>query len=151
MLTEQNPEPNSALKNPLVYSSIALGIALIVVGWIFFSRWQQNRGIDQRIREQRTEQQRESDRRAVEQLGGNDFAILMFYASPGIIHRGESSSLCYGVSNAKTVKLDPPDMPVWPSPNRCADVSPKKSTTYTLTIADAAGTTKTQSLEIKVR
>jgi hypothetical protein len=151
MLTENTPEPKSALKNPLVYSSIALGIALIVIGWIFLSRWQQNRGIDQRIREERSEKQKEEDRRAVEQLGGNEFTIQMFYASPGIIRRGESSSLCYGVSNAKTIKLEPPDMTVWPSPNRCADVSPKKTTTYTLTIADAAGTTKTQSLEIKVR
>lgn len=145
------PEKKSAAKNPLLYSSIALGIALVVVGWIFFSRWQQNRSIDERVKEERTEKRQESDRRAIEQLGGSEFAIQTFYASPGILHRGESSSLCYGVSNAKTVKLDPPDMPVWPSPNRCADVSPTKNTTYTLTIADAAGNTKTQSLEIKVR
>jgi hypothetical protein len=31
------------------------------------------------------------------------------------------------------------------------EVSPAKSTTYTLTIQDAAGNTKTQSIDIKVR
>jgi hypothetical protein len=40
---------------------------------------------------------------------------------------------------------------VWPSYSRCVDVTPAKSTIYTLTIADAAGNTKSQTLEVKVR
>ena len=88
---------------------------------------------------------------AVEQLGGKELAILSFYASPGFIHRGGSAQLCYGVSNAKTVKLEPQPHPVWPSEAKCVDVSPTKTTTYTLTIGDAAGKTASQTLEIKVR
>src|SRR3989449_10682793 len=91
------------------------------------------------------------DRIALEQMGGKELAIQNFYASPGTIRRGETVQLCYGVANAKTVKLEPQSNSVWPSYSRCVDVTPTKSTTYTLTIADTAGNTKTQSLEVKVR
>jgi len=87
----------------------------------------------------------------VETLGGNKFDILNFYASPGKIRRGESAQLCYGVSNAKTVRLDPPAGDVWPSYSRCFDVTPSKDTTYTLTADDGQGNTKTASLTIEVR
>ena len=40
---------------------------------------------------------------------------------------------------------------VWPSHNRCVDLSPKQTTTYTLTIADATGKSATQSIELKVQ
>jgi hypothetical protein len=152
MLTEQTPESKPILKNPFLYSSIAVGIALAVVGWIFFSRWQENRGIERRALEERTQKQQESDRAAVEQLGGNDLAIQMFYVSPTSIRRGEAAQLCYGVANAKTIKLEPEsNVAIWSSHNRCIDVTPKKTTSYTLTIASASGETKAQSVEVKVR
>jgi hypothetical protein len=87
----------------------------------------------------------------VEELGGSDFKILAFYASPGSIHRGDTVDMCYGVSNAKTVKLDPPEANVWPSANRCMQVTPKKTTTYTLTIDDGKGNISNQQLTIIVK
>jgi len=84
-------------------------------------------------------------------LGGNQFAILNFYASPGEIRRGETAQLCYGVSNAKTVRIEPQTSAVWPSYSRCVDVAPKKDTTYTLTAEDAAGHIKTATVTVKVR
>jgi hypothetical protein len=151
MLSHPNPEPKSALRNPLLYSSIAIGIALLYVGWIFFSRSQENRAIEQKTEEEKAQKQRENDRAAVELLGGKELAIQMFYASPDTIHRGESTRLCYGVANAKTVKLEPQSNPVWPSLSRCVEVAPAKTTTYTLIIEDAPGNTKSQTLEVKVR
>jgi hypothetical protein len=150
MLGEPDPPKKSALKNPFLYSWAALGIAALVVGWIILSRWQENRDIEKRAKEERTQKQQEQDRITLEQLGGKELAIQNFYASPGTIRRGETVQLCYGVANAKTVKLEPQSNPVWPSYSRCVDVNPTKSTTYTLTIADAAGNTRTQSLEVKV-
>lgn len=151
----QPPQPQAktktVFKNPLLYSSILVGIVLLIVGWILFSRWQQNLAIEQHSREERSEKQREQDRVALEQLGGKELAIQSFYASPGAIHKGDSVQLCYGVANAKTVKLEPQPNPVWPSYARCVSVSPTKSTIYTLTIGDAAGNVQTQSLEVKVQ
>jgi hypothetical protein len=147
----QLPAPKSPLKNPILYSSLALLAVLLYVLWIFFSRWQENRQFQRRASEERSQKQLESDRQTIDQLGGKELAVQAFYASPGIIHRGETVQLCYGVANAKTVKLEPQDNPVWPSYNRCVEVAPKKDTTYTLTIQDAAGHTQTQTLDIKVK
>jgi hypothetical protein len=146
----QPPAKKTILRNPLLYSSIAVGIALLVVGWIMFSRWQNNLAIDRRAHAEKSREQSESDRIALEQLGGKELAIQNFYASPGAIHKGESVQLCYGVANAKTVTLEPQPNPVWPSYARCVSVSPARTTTYTLTIADAAGNTQTQSLQVQV-
>jgi hypothetical protein len=143
-------ETKSVFKNPLLYSSVVLAIVALVVGWILFSRWSENKRIDSQASERKKETQQESDRATLEQMGGKELDIQAFYASPGAVHRGESVQLCYGVANAETVKLEPQDNPVWPSYARCVDVKPTKTTTYTLTIADGAGNSKTQSLEVKV-
>ena len=149
--TAQHPGSKSPLKNPILYSSLALLAVLLYVLWIFFSRWQENRQIQRRASEERSQKQLDADRQTIDQLGGKELAIQSFYASAGVIRRGDTLQLCYGVANAKVVKLEPQDNPVWPSYNRCVEVAPKKDTTYTLTIEDGAGHTQTQSLDIKVK
>jgi hypothetical protein len=151
LVSDPVAEPKSLLKNPLLYSSAVLVVALLGVVFVMFSRWQDNRNMEHQAAQERAEKQREQDRMAVEQLGGKEFSILSFYASPTAIQRGESAQLCYGVSNAKTVKLEPQGQAVWPSVAHCVDVSPNKSTTYTLTIEDGSGHRLTQDVEVKVR
>ena len=153
MFTEHqnsNASGKRLFRNPLVYSSSAVVITLIAVLWILFSRWERNLSIERRTREEKAQKQSENDRIALEQLGGKELAIQSFYASPGAIRKGENVQLCYGVANAKSVKLEPQENAVWPSYARCVNVSPAKSTTYTLTISDASGNTKTQSLQVTV-
>jgi len=147
---QPTPKTKTAFKNPLLYSSLLIGIVILVVAWILFARWQENLSIERRSREENSRKQLENDRIALEQLGGKELAIQSFYASPGAIHKGDSVQLCYGVANAKTVKLEPQPNAVWPSYARCVSVSPAKNTTYTLTISDASGNTKTESLQVKV-
>ncbi|HXM94708.1 MAG TPA: hypothetical protein VOA64_10735 [Candidatus Dormibacteraeota bacterium] len=148
MPAENNPPTKlSAFKNPTVYTAIILLGIVIYVGWIFFARWKENRD----IKRQASEKKIANDRQVVEQMGGRELAIQTFYAVPPNIHRGEKVQLCYGVANAKSVKLEPQDNPVWPSYSRCVEVSPPKDTTYTLNIQDAAGNTKSQSIDVKVR
>jgi hypothetical protein len=145
------PEQKSLLRNPLLYSSAILAIVLLGVVFVMVSRWLDTRSIERQAGQQRAEKQREEDRLAVEQMGGSEFTILDFYASPKVIPRGESAQLCYGVSNAKSVKLEPQAQPVWPSLAHCVDVSPTKTTTYTLTVEDAKGNKKSETVEVKVR
>jgi hypothetical protein len=151
MLAQPDPPAKSIFKNPFRYSSAVLVIAIFVVAWVLYSRWQENLTIENRAKEERTQKQQEQDRITLEQLGGKELAIQNFYAVPGTIHRGQTVQLCYGVANAKSVTLEPQSNPVWPSYSRCVDVTPIKTTVYTLTISDAAGHTKTQTLEVKVR
>jgi hypothetical protein len=137
-----------AVKNKIfVVMPVLLMVAAIYVAGVFYSRWQDN----QAVTEREAAAQREKDQEAVDFMNGNRFDILNFYAAPGVIHRGDSTDLCYGVSNAKTVKLEPAVAEVWPSYSRCVRVSPRKNTSYTLTATDAAGHSKSSTVEIEVR
>ncbi|MGC2526654.1 MAG: hypothetical protein WA639_02825 [Candidatus Acidiferrum sp.] len=151
MASDPVPEEKSFLRNPLLYSSAILAVALLGVVYVMLSRWLDGRNIERQAAQQRAEKQRQEDSLAVEQMGGKEFAILDFYASPKVIRRGESAQICYGVSNAKSVKLEPQLQAVWPSLARCVVVSPRKTTTYTLTIEDGAGHAKSESIDLNVR
>jgi hypothetical protein len=147
-MSDEPPEkPTGRLGALPKYMWFVLVAVFIVIVWIFFSRWDADRQIKQRA----LERQREENRRTVELLGGNRFEILQFYASPGAIRRGEKAQVCYGVSNAKVVRIAPrPASGVWPSLSRCVEVAPTKDTTYTLTIEDGKGNTKTATVDVKV-
>ncbi len=147
MPNDPDGEPDAKIRVFLRYSWVIIGVTVLFVGGVFFSRWQENRRIEQRA----LEKKRDEDRRTVEMFGGDRFEILHFYASPGVIRRGETTQLCYGVSNAKTVRLEPQTNAVWPSFSRCVDVAPSKDTTYTLTAEDAGGHSKTAALVVQVR
>jgi hypothetical protein len=154
-LADPNPnvplgENKSILKNPFVYSSILILVVAGYIGYILVSRYQSNREYVQRTAEKQAEQRHAQDEKDIEQLGGSDLAVRSMYVSPGVIHRGESAQLCYDVANAKTVTLDPPEGEVWPSHSRCLSLSPKKTTSYTLTIKDDKGQSASQSVELKV-
>ena len=130
-----------------MFSSVVLLLAGLYVGWIFLSRWQANQALEEKAAKQR----RAQDRQTFELMGGDRFEILGFYADPASIRAGETAELCYSVSNAKSVTLDPPSEPVWPAFSRCVHVSPHKTTTYTLTAGDAAGHTKSAAIQVEVR
>jgi hypothetical protein len=141
----------SKFRNPLFYSSLILFCAGLYVVYVLYARYESNQRYQQQIKARRDAQRREDDLRAIEQLGGSELSIRGLYVSPSLIHTGQSAQLCYDVANAKTVTLDPPVASVWPSHSRCINVSPKRTTTYTLTIAGASGKTVSQSVELRVQ
>src|SRR5271156_4001204 len=149
--TANSAPQKSPLKNPYVYSSIVILAVLAYVAYVLITRYESNRQFERRNIEKATEQRREDDRKAIEQLGGSELSIRGLSLSPESIRRGETAQLCYDVANAKTVVLDPPEAEVWPSHTRCVNLSPKKSTTYTLTIAGASGQKLSQSVDLQVR
>ena len=151
MVETPTAAPKPLLRDPRFYLGSALIFVVIYVGWIFFHRYEENQALQRKAIEERTEKQRESDRAAIDQLGGSDFAIRHFYLTHAEIRRGDSSQLCYGVANAKTITLDPPDGRVWPSSNHCVDIKPKKTTTYTLTITSDSGQTQSANLTLTVK
>ena len=151
MIPETSSPPKSPLKNPFLYSSLVILGVLLYVSYVLYARYESNREYERKTKERQTEQQRDEDRLAVEQLGGSELAIRGLYVSPRTIRPGETAQLCYDVANAKSVTLDPPVGEVWPSHSRCLNISPRKTTTYTLTIKDAAGNTLSQGVELPVR
>lgn len=76
--------------------------------------------------------------------------ILQFYAAPSLIAPGEPASICYGVENATSVKVDPPVEELKPVFSRCFPVTPKVNTEYTLTAigADGGATSRTTTVTV---
>jgi hypothetical protein len=148
MLHDSAPESRTGFRTYLGVSVIAFFFVALYLGWVFYSRWQDNQALEEKA----AEKQRNQDRQTFEMMGGNRFAILGFYADTPNIQAGEHVDLCYSVSNAKFVKLEPQSsQPVWPAFNRCVEVTPRKTTKYTLTAEDGAGHTKTATVEVRVR
>src|SRR5580692_11115992 len=58
--------------------------------------------------------------------------ILRFYASAGSIAPGDKAQLCYGVANAKSVRIAPVVVAVAPAAYRCLDIVPDRTTHYTI-------------------
>ena len=145
------PEPNEpvpAIRKLLPYTTFAIILALLYLGWVFYSRWHENRLAQQRA----AEKEQAEARRIYDLYGAGRVKILQLYANPAIVSRGGTGQLCYGVSNAKTMTIDPkPAGDFWPSISRCVDIAPTKDTTYTLTVQDAAGHTEAANVTVQVR
>jgi len=82
--------------------------------------------------------------------GGDALKILQFYARDGEVAPAQKTILCYGVLNAKTIRMDPVVEGLHPSVNRCVEVSPAKTTSYTLIAEGAGGATVSQSVTVRV-
>jgi hypothetical protein len=141
------PPPRKGMSMYVVVTLIVFGLAVLYVGGVFYTRWHR----DSVIQEQAATAKREQDQRVFQAMGGDRFDILKFFPYPGEIQRGDSTMLCYSVSNAKSVTLEPQSNAVWPAFERCVSVSPKKTTTYTLTATDAGGHTKSATVTVEVR
>jgi hypothetical protein len=139
--------PRKGMHAYTIVSLIMFGLAFAYVGGVFYMRWHSSRVIAERA----AEEERSHDQKVFQAMGGDRFEILNFYAYPSVIHRGDSTTLCYSVSNAKSVTLEPRSNAVWPAFERCVSVSPKKSLTYTFTATDAAGNTKSATAIVEVR
>jgi len=148
---EPDRKPMSTTRKLWLAFSAALLVVLCYVGWIFYSRWHENRAINEEVTAEKNEKDQKNAAATIESLGGSEFKIISFYASPGEIHRGDEVTMCYGASNAKSVSIDPSVGETWPSVNRCMQIAPKKTTKYTFTADDGKGSTKTAELTIVVK
>ncbi len=127
-------------------TSAVVVLVFLYVGWVFYSRHRDARDQDELARAKEAE----NAKFTVDKYGGDRAKILAFSLSSGAIHAGQPVQICYGVANAKSVKIEPPVGEVWPSMSRCLETKPKKDTTYILTVQDQAGHTDSAQLEIKV-
>jgi hypothetical protein len=135
------------LRKVLPYTTAGVVLAALYMAWVFASRWNDNRRIEQAASAQRSK----LDREITELYGSSRLKILSFYVSPGLIRRGEKALVCYGVVNARTMRLDPAVERMWPSASRCFTVTPDRETRYTLTAEDANGHTATESFVLQVK
>lgn len=143
-----NPRRRSPLEALLPYTTVALLIVAGWVAWTFYQRHESNVAAQRAL-----EQKQEAARKHVvdEVYGSGEIRFLGFSADRGLLNRGQSTELCYGIVNAKTLTLNPPVEPVAPSYHHCVEITPKTTTTYTLTADDGKGHTKSESLTVRVK
>lgn len=134
------------IRKILPFTTAAVVVAALYLGWVFYYRWDEQREAQRAQAEARTK----DAEKVLEVYGGNKVTILNLSLSENAIHRGDTAQLCYGVSNAKTVSVNPHVGEVWPSMYRCVDVSPRTDTTYTLTASDGKGHSESKAIQIKV-
>jgi hypothetical protein len=134
------------IKRAAPFLGIVLAIVLIYDGYVFYSRWSAKKDEERA----RAEQEAALARKTLNLLGGGELKINRFYVSPAVIRKGSAANICYGVTGAKTLRLDPPAEQVWPALNHCLQVSPAKDTEYTLTAEDGAGHFVTNSFVLQV-
>jgi hypothetical protein len=130
------------------YTTILVIVAALYMGWIFYSRWRDAKAAEERAAAAKTEQ----NKKVVDQVfGSGQVKLLNFSISPIRLRRGEAAHMCYGVSNAVSITIEPHVEDTKPSYNHCLDVSPTKTTTYTLTAKDSGGHVETGSLTLTVQ
>src|SRR6266571_4360107 len=90
------------IRKLLPYTTAVTVLAVLYVLWIFASRWDENRQLEREAEASKAK----ADRTITEQYGGGQLKILSFYATVGAVARGERALVCYGVANAKTVRIE---------------------------------------------
>ena len=134
----------SWIKRLLAFS---IAVALANLCWVFASRYAANRRLASGPDAEQTRRQAELDR----MYSGTGVRILQFYAPEAEVAKGGRTTLCYGVLNARTLRIEPPVEGVGVSLSRCVEVAPKADTRYTLTAEGRDGSTVSASLTLKVR
>jgi predicted extracellular nuclease len=135
------------LKSVLPYTTVAMIIAALYAGWTLYSRHEANVKAVADIQAKKAQAEKDSYDAATQH---GELAFTTF-ETRSVVKRGETTQLCYGVVNAKSVKIDPPVEPIKPSYRHCMDISPNQTTTYTITADDGAGHTKSASLTVHVK
>ena len=129
------PYTGTMMRKVLLWGWVPVCAAFLYTGWVLYSRNAENRQIDA----ERERSRAKDDAAIVEKLGGGELKVVAFYANPPKIRAGSKGLLCYGVVNAKTVRIEPVVADVGPALSRCVDAAPTKSTTYTLIAQDEQG------------
>lgn len=120
--------------------------AAVYTAWVFGSR----HFLDQRWRSRHETPAPAANPEFDRIYGGTAVKILQFYAREGNLTEGNQSVICYGVLNAKSVRIEPPVDGVFVALNRCVAVAPGHDTKYTLTAEGADGRTVSESFVLGV-
>jgi hypothetical protein len=135
------------IRKLLPYTTIAVCIALLYSGWVFYARYRANAELQRKADSRYVEQAR----RTYEMYGAGQLKILSFYAMPGVVHRGGMTQLCYSVANATNVSIDNGIEAIKPSLSRCLQVKVTRKMTYTLKAQDEQGNHVEQSVDVLVQ
>ncbi len=121
-----------------------LAPALVYLVFVLLARYTAERQAAPRSAE-RAKRQAEFER----VYGGTALRIIQFYSPNGDLMEGDSTVICYGVVNAKSVRMEPPVEGTGAALNRCVSVAPIDDTRYTLIAEGNDGSIASESFVIR--
>ena len=75
------------IRKLLPYTTAMAILSLLYVAYTFYSRWDANRSGQLAVEDAKAK----ADAQIVKMYGGGDLKVLSFYATNGVIHRGEKT------------------------------------------------------------
>jgi hypothetical protein len=124
---------------------VVLAVVLVRIGFI----WMERRASDNRFTSRLfARHHRETAPGA--SAKGTAVKITQFYPRVWSMPHTDHNTICYGVENAKNVRLEPPIANVWPTVNRCFWAEARQDTTYKLIAEGFDGTSTSESFSIHV-
>ena len=127
---------------------VAIAFSLLFLGWVLFTHGTHAQPLPDQAHSIAVERNAQT----LAYYGDGRLKVLQFYANPSEgIKRGTPALVCYGVSNAASVTIEPSLGETWPSTGRCIEAMPAQDTEYKLTARDAAGHEQVQTVLLRVK
>ncbi len=151
-LLNQQPPPKRASGLQILHTlswvgTVGVILAALYVTWTIYSNHLYNERAARAIEEQK----QAAERRQAEQIFGHgEVKIVSYSIDKSNMARGESADLCYGVVNVTKVVIEPHVEDSKPSAYHCLSVSPKATTTYTITASNDKGESKSLAVTVHV-
>ncbi len=143
----QEPKRTSTLQTVSNFTTVCLVVVVLYLAWTFYSRHASDK---QAARDLAAKQQAERQRQADLIFGSGEVKIVSYSVDKASMPRGESADLCYGVVNATKVVIEPHVEDSKPSAYHCLTVSPRSTTTYTITASNDHGASKTMAVTVQI-
>ena len=137
--------PPAERRKPAPFVIVVIAVSVLFLGWVLSTRGSAG---TQTETLRTTAAQRNAQ--TVAYYGNGQLKVLNFYANPPEVRRGSHTLVCYGVSNASSVRIEPAVGETWPSTGRCMEVTAASDTEYKLTAQDTAGHEETRTLNLHV-
>jgi len=139
--------PVEERRRPAPFVIAAIAVSVLFLGWVLLSR---GPAVTQTAAAAPVAAAAEKTAATLAYYGNGKLKVLSFYASPVEVRRGSRALVCYGVSNASAVRIEPALGETWPSTSRCVEVTATKDTEYKMTAQDSAGHEEVRTVSLKV-
>jgi hypothetical protein len=124
---------------------IGLSLAVARLGWVWLARH------DSRLRMEGATETRHGQAYRSSDDDNGALGITQFYARSGEMTEDDPNLVCYGVRNARSVRIEPPVVSLTPALNRCFFVEPHQDTTYKLVAEGTDGSQASESFRVRVK
>src|SRR5450631_2707853 len=123
---------------------IGLSLAVARVGWVWMLRY------DARLHMEGVNQTRR-DQALHSPPDDGTVGITQFYPRSTEMTAGDPNLICYGVRNARSVRIEPAVEKLSPAFNRCFFIEPQQDTTYKLVAEGTDGHQVSESFRVLVK